>query len=371
VNGAPGSDLLAIQNAIAVLPNAAAINSALAQLAPGTTNLAAPWVAGQVTRQFEDMWMARMEEIQSLCCDDTCGPANQPKPAVDQKCRTPNHTGSWWAKGFASTGQQNNVNNMNGYDTKAYGLMIAYDMALSDQTRVGFGGGYANTTVDGNNSSGRTTIDSYQLTGYIDHTVGSAFIQGAVTAGVDKYDGSRSIVFAGVNRNANADFDGQQYTALVSVGKHFAVNDIIVTPTASLQVSRISVDGYTEQGAGAASLRVASQDYDFVQSGLGVKVERVMQSGSHTFAPEVHYKWLHDFKSTTMQQDATFTGGGGTFSAEGIKQDRDLHNVGAGITFISCNCTKETWSVKALYDYKWNESNYSSHQVSLLASRKF
>lgn len=371
INGAPGSDLLAIQDAIAVLPNAAAINNALAQLAPGTTNLAAPWVAGQTTRLFEDFSMARMDEIQGLCCDDACSPDAQPKPAIDQKCRTPNHRGSWWAKGFVNNGQQDNVHGMNGYDTKAYGLMIAYDMALTDQTRIGFGGGYANTTVDGNNASGRTKIDSYQLTGYFDHAIESAFIQGVVTAGIDKYDGSRSIVFPGINRNASADFDGQQYTALLAVGKHFAIDEVIVTPLASLQVSRISVDGYTEKGAGAANLRVADQDYDFVQSGLGVKAERVIRSGDRTFSPEVHYKWLHDFKSTTMQQDAAFTGGGATFSADGIKQDRDLHNVGAGITFISCNCANESWTVKALYDYKWNESNYSSHQVSILASSKF
>lgn len=371
VNGASGSDLLAIQDAIAVLPNAAAINNALVQLAPGTTNLAAPWVASQTTRMFDDMWMARMDEIQDLCCDDACGTNVQPKPVADQKCRSPNQRGSWWAKGFANNGQQNNVQNMNGYDTKAYGLMVAYDMALNEQTRVGFGGGYANTTVDGNNASGRTKIDSYQVTGYFDHTVGTAFVQGAVTAGVDKYEGSRSIIFPGINRTASAEYDGQQYSAIVSAGKHFAVNDFTVTPLASLQVSRISVDGYTEQGAGAASLRVASQDYDFVQSGLGVKVERIMQYGSQKFSPEVHYKWLHDFRSTTMQQSAAFTGGGGTFSAKGIDQDRDLHNLGAGITFISCNCTNETWSVKALYDYKWNSSDYSSHQVSVLASKKF
>lgn len=371
MNGASGSDLLAIQDAIAVLPNAAAINNALVQLAPGTSNLAAPWVASQTTRMFDDMWMARMDEIQDLCCDDACDTNVQPKPVADQKCRSPNQRGSWWAKGFANNGQQNNVQNMNGYDTKAYGLMVAYDIALNEQTRVGFGGGYANTTVDGNNASGRTKIDSYQVTGYFDHTVGTAFVQGAVTAGVDKYEGSRSIIFPGINRTANAEYDGQQYSAIVSAGKHFAVNDLTVTPLASLQVSRISVDGYTEQGAGAASLRVASQDYDFVQSGLGVKVERIMQYGSQKFSPEVHYKWLHDFRSTTMQQSAAFTGGGGTFSAKGIDQDRDLHNLGAGITFISCNCTNETWSVKALYDYKWNSSDYSSHQVSVLASKKF
>lgn len=371
VNAASGSDLLAIQDALAVLPTAAAIDQALAQLAPGTTNLAAPWVANQTARLFTDMSMARMEEIQNVCCDDSCSDTQQAKSASVEQCKTVNHQGSWWGKAFASSGQQENNGGMNGYDTKAFGLMLAYDMPLNENTRVGLGGGYANTTVDGNNGSGRTKIDSYQLNGYIDHTMGDAFVQGVVTAGVDKYDGSRSIIFPGINRTASADFDGQQYSALLKVGKHLFVNQTTITPFASLQLSRLSVDGYTEKGAGGANLQVASQDYNFVQSGLGVKAERVIHSGGRTYAPEVHYQWLHDFKSTTMQQDASFDGSTNTFSAEGIKQDRDLFNVGAGVTLLSCNCTNEAWTVKALYDYKWNQSDYSSHQISLLASRKF
>jgi outer membrane autotransporter protein len=66
--------------------------------------------------------------------------------------------------------------------------MLAYDMPLNNQTRIGLGAGYANTDIDGNNSSGQTDVDSYQLTGYAHHTSGDAFIQGALMAGVDKYD---------------------------------------------------------------------------------------------------------------------------------------------------------------------------------------
>ena len=144
-----------------------------------------------------------------------------------------------------------------------------------------------------------------------------------------------------------------------------------MTPLASLQASRIRVGSYTENGAGGANLRVNSQDYDFVQSSLGVKAERVIRSGNGTYSPEVHFKWLHDFSSTTMQQNAAFTGGGGTFTTQGIKQDRDLYNVGAGITFLACRCGEQTWTVKGLYDYRWNNSSYSSHQLSVLASLKF
>ena len=155
------------------------------------------------------------------------------------------------------------------------------------------------------------------------------------------------------------------------MGKHFYANDTTITPLASLQASHIRVGSYTEAGGGDANLHVDSQNYDFVQSSLGVKMERVIQTVNGAVSPEVHAKWLHDFNSTTMEQNVRLVGGGSAFQAQGIKQDRDLYNVGAGFTMLYCNCEKNAWSVKGLYDYKWNNSDYSSHQVSLIANLKF
>lgn len=371
VNAPVGSDFRTIQDAIATLPTSGAIDNALAQLAPGNTNLAAPWVAAQTTRLFEDLWMAQVDQIQTACCDANCEPNKPNVPADLNACKDAEQKGKWWAKGFGSQGEQDNVANMNGYDTEAYGLMLAYDKPLNNQTRVGFGGGYANSTIDGNHSSGSTDIDSYQITGYLHHAPGPWFVQAAVTAGVNDYESTRHIVFPGVNRTAKSDYTGQQYSGIVTVGRHYQVNETTITPLASLQASHIRVGSYTESGADDANLRIESQDYNFVQSTLGVKAERVIRSGSSTYSPEVHAKWLHDFNSTTMEQDAAFTGGGASFNAQGIKQDRDLFNVGAGVTFLSCNCEKDSWTVKGLYDYKWNDSEYASHQVSLIAGLKF
>jgi uncharacterized protein with beta-barrel porin domain len=366
---APGSDLATVQNVIFALPSLAAINNAVGQLSPGAANLAAPWVAGQATRLFEDMWMARVEEIQDLCCD-ACDANNSRAPANTHKCKGTERS-NWWVKGFDNVGNQGDRDSVYGYQSKAWGLMVAYDVPLGNQTRAGLGGGYANTRVTGNYLGGSTSIDSYQLTGYLSHAPGPWYVQGALTAGVDRYGGSRSIVFPGVSRTAGADYTGQQYTGVATTGRHFFFNQNTITPFASLQVSRINVGSYTETGAGDVNLNVSSQNYTFVQSGLGVKAERLIQSGSGTYSPEVHAKWLHDFSSTTMQQTAAFTGGGLAFSTQGISQDRDLYNVGAGVTFLSCKCGEKTWTVKGLYDYKWNQSNYSSHQVSLIASLKF
>ncbi len=371
-NAPINTDLRTVQDALAVLPTTDAINNALAQLAPANTNLAAPWVAAQAAQLFAGTWMTRIDEIQNACCDTTCDVNNKKSiPVNKNECKNYEQKSNWWIKGLGKYGTQDDTNSRNGYKTDTVGAMLGHDVPVSKFTRVGLGAGYLHSNIDGNNSDNRTTIDSYHLTTYFNYAPEAFFVQGALTAGLDKYDGSRQIVFSGINRQAKSDVSGQQYTAILSAGKHFIFNETSVTPLVSLKTSRLYINGYEERGAGDINLRVDSQAYNFLQSTAGVKVERIIQSGKSAYAPEVHVKWLHDFNSTTMEQTAIFTGGGSKFSMQGIAQDRDLYNVGTGITFLSCNCDKNAWSLKGLYDYKWNGSNYDSHQVSIIASLKF
>jgi uncharacterized protein with beta-barrel porin domain len=372
INAPIGTELRAFQDAVAVLPNTAAINSALLQLStPGNTNLAAPWIAGQATRMFEDHLMARLDEVQANCCTTACDPN---KPRTEQKaqeCEGNQQHANWWGKAIGGIGNQDGRNNMSGYETEAVGVMMGYDVPLGNYSRAGLGGGYINNNIYDNDSPAKTRVDSYQVTGYFEYAPQPWFVQAALTAGVDKYDSSRYVSIPGFNRKVNSDFSGQQYTASVGIGKHFYVNQTTITPLASLKASHISVDSYKERVVGDLNLRVEDQDYDFLQSSLGVKMERVIQTSTGAVSPEVHAKWMHDFNSTTMHQDAMFEGGGTSFRTEGIKHDRNLYNVGAGFTMLYCNCEANAWSVKGLYDYKWNDSDYSAHQVSLIANLKF
>ena len=371
VNAPLGSDLRTIQDAIAVLPTAASIDNALTQLAPGNTNLAAPWIAGQATRMFEDQWMARFDEIQNHCCDNSCDTTKAREEQNAQECGTNKQLSNWWGKATGSVGSQDNRQGMSGYETGAAGLMIGYDVPISNYSRIGVGGGYTRSAIDDNNSPSNTDVDSYQVTGYFEYAPQPWFMRAALTAGVDRYESSRSVSFPGITRDVDADYKGKQYTGLLAVGKHFYYNETTITPLASLQATHIKVDSFNEKGGGDINLNVDSQDYDFLQSSLGVKVERVIKTSNGAVSPEAHVRWLHDFNSTTMEQTASFNGGGQSFKAQGIRQDRDLYNVGAGFTMFYCNCEKNAWSVKGLYDYKWNDSEFSLHQVSLIANWKF
>jgi outer membrane autotransporter protein len=107
----------------------------------------------------------------------------------------------------------------------------------------------------------------------------------------------REIAFPGVDLTAKSGYSGQDYTTYINSGFHIPVPaKLTITPLVSLQYSRVNIDSYTETGAGDIDLHVKPQGYNFLESGLGVKVERAFSFHHWTLIPDLHFKWLYDFR---------------------------------------------------------------------------
>ncbi len=349
--------LTSVLTAINALTDPAAVINAVAQLNPSATSLAAPLVTFQGAREFENLWLSRL---------DMCSQFSRPYDDTSN-CQENDPHGGWWAKGFGYFGNQQDQGAFSGYSSSIFGTMIAYDTPLGPDTRAGLGFGYAHTTIDGNTYNTNTEFDSYQPTVYIGHEQGPWYINGSESVGINQYSGMRNIVFPGVDLTAKSEYDGQDYTTYLNSGYHIAVpQQFVITPLASLQYSRVNLDSYTETGAGDIDLHAKPQGYDFLESGLGAKVERGFGYHNWTLIPDLHFKWLYDFLNPTQGQTANFTAPGSpSFYTTGLKTSPDTYNVGAAITLLSCVCSKKTWSIEAGYDYFIRDDGYTANQVTM------
>jgi outer membrane autotransporter protein len=366
---APTSDLVAtVLPAINALVTPGAVIDAVTQLAPSTPDLVAPLVTFQGTREFEGLWQSRLDDIM---CGGVSETDRADRPERDSAyCHVNVPRSGLWVKGFGYFGdQENRGQSFGGYNSKIYGGMIGYDMPLGDDTRAGLGIGYARSTIDGSQFNDRTSLNTYQATAYLLHEMGPWFVTGDLSVGLSDYSGSRSIVFPGVNRTAHAGYDGQDYTAYAATGYHFYAGGFAITPLASLQYTHVNADGYTETGAGDVNLAIRSQSYDFLESGLGVKVARDFQSDSGTFVPEIHFKWLRALNNPTLKNTAAFAvAGSPSFTTPGLKTADDTLDLGAGVTLLS---NGRTWALEAAYDYQWRSDQYSAHQGMVKFTYRF
>ena len=369
---APAADILTVIAPINALTTPGAVVNAVAQLAPSTASLAAPAMTFQTTRQFQELFVARLNMV--LCRqakargDDRLAQPNEDATA----CQARDQAGNWWLKGFGYVGSQGARQSFAGYNATILGTMVGYDMPLGPDTRIGLGIGYAGGAISEKSGGNRTDFSSVQATAYAGHTSGPWFIDGALSFGWNEYSGRRNIVFPGVNRSASASYSGQDYGAFLITGFNLPVMGFIMTPLASLQYSAIRLGGYSETGAGDINLRVRGQSYNYLESGLGLKVSRQYFYEGIGIVPEIHAKWLHALINPTVSQNATFAAtGSGAFTTPGLRSGADTLNLGTGITLFTCSCAANNWSVEAVYDYYIRNDGYSAHQAMIKFSARF
>jgi uncharacterized protein with beta-barrel porin domain len=211
-------DIISIEAAINTLSNPVAVVNALTQLAPSAPDVPAPLVTFQGARQFQDLWLQRMDEAM-------CGEVDQRRPDdAPQMCRRNEPQSGGWVKAFGNFGEQGATGSFLGYNSRVAGTMVGYDAPLlrdepaGVSTRGGIGIGYAHTAIDGKTFTANTNFDTYQATAYITHERGPWFVQGDVSFGWNNYSGTRSILLPGISRVASASYGGQSYTAFANTG---------------------------------------------------------------------------------------------------------------------------------------------------------
>ena len=349
------------------LPSGGALASATAQLNPGTANLYAPQESFRVTQRFQDLWSSHLEKIQNACAQSGAIilQDNKQRPPEDAAgCNPDDKHSNAWVVAFGALGQQDNHDGFEGYDSRMSGLMLGYDAPVNAQTRVGLGIRYARTTLDGNTFDTNSDIESYQATAYLGYTPGPWFANASLAYGLDNYSGSRHVVFPGVDDTVSTSYHGYQYTAYGVTGYHIYADNFrtVITPNASLQYTRLHANDYTETGDDAITLLVADQNYDFVQSSLGVKLAHdIALTGAKMLRPEVHANWLHSFNNDTMRNNATFNAGGSAFTDTGLKNSPEVGNLGAGLLFAG----DKAWSLEGAYDYQWGSQGYQDNQATV------
>lgn len=350
--------------AINALTTPAAVAAAEAQLAPSTASLASPLLTYQGVRQFQTLWLNRL---------DSCGQVSWASENKEN-CKGSTADNGWWLKGFGYFGQQDSRSGFTSYDARILGSMIAYDRSLGLNTRAGLGVGYARTNIKGTVYDANTESDTYRAVAYIGHEMGSWFFDGSGSFGWNEYRDRRHVEFSGVDTTAKSKYNGQDYTAFGRAGFHLpSIFEFIITPMASLQYTRVNIDGHTEKGStDDINMRVRSQQYDYLESGLGGKVERPFNYNSKfTFVPEAHFEWLHKLSNPRIKQTAVYIDSGSAFTTPSLRTVADSYHAGVGLNLLSCACSATVWSIETGYDYYWRTDGYAANQISMRFSRRF
>jgi uncharacterized protein with beta-barrel porin domain len=277
--------------------------------------------------------------------------------------------GRWstWAAGFggSQTTDGNAATGSNSTTSSIAGTAVGADYRFSPFTIAGFSlaGGGTSFSVAG---SGSGHSDLFQAGAFIRHTVGQAYITGALAYGWQDITTNRTVSVAGIDQ-LRAEFNANTFSGRVEGGYRFVspwIGGIGITPYAAAQFTTFDLPAYAEQaviGTNNFALAYGAKDVTDTRSELGFRTDKsfAMTDGVLTLRGRV--AWAHDY-DPNRSIGATFqTLPGASFVVNGAAQAADSALVTASVEKKWLN----GWSAAATFEGEFSNvtSSYAGKGV--------
>ncbi|MBR1232642.1 autotransporter domain-containing protein [Bradyrhizobium sp. AUGA SZCCT0182] len=231
-----------------------------------------------------------------------------------------------WAAGFggSQTTDGNTVVGSNSTRSSLAAGAVGADYRISPNTLAGFAlaGGGTNFSVNGF-GSGRS--DLFQAGAFIRHTIGPAYITGALAYGWQDVTTDRTVTVAGIDQ-LRAQFNANAWSGRVEGGYRFVSHGFGWTPYAAGQFTTFELPAYTEQaivGANTFALAYNAKSVTSTRSELGLRTDKSFAVQNGIFTLRGRAAWAHDF-NPDRSIGATFqTLPGASFVVNGARQAAD------------------------------------------------
>ena len=210
--------------------------------------------------------------------------------------------------------------------TNNYGL-VGGNHAVSPNTTLGAFFAFGKTTSGLGSAGSSTSVEEKTLglrAGWAD---GPLFTEALFAYGFNQYEPTRVIAFPGTSAIATSSTKGRQWTAGMTVGRHFNAGVLSVSPFAGLLMSRWSANGFTEAGAGAFSATVGSQSARSLRSQAGLEAR--VKLG--IVQPHVRAAWLHEFSNDSRAINASFGNVNYAVATRRAPRDSALYSAGVDV----------------------------------------
>jgi outer membrane autotransporter protein len=272
-----------------------------------------------------------------------------------------------WGAGFG--GSQSTDGNAtvgsNSVTSRIAGGAVGADYLFSPDTIAGFALAGGGTSFSLANNLGNGRSDLFQAGAYVRHTMGAAYIAGALAYGWQDITTNRTVTLAGFDQ-LQARFNANAFSGRLEGGYRFVSPwvGVGITPYAAAQFTTFDLPAYAEQaiaGTNNFALAYGAKSVTNPRSELGFRTDKsyVMQDGVLTLRGRL--AWAHDY-DPNRAIGATFqTLPGASFVVNGAAQASDSVLTTASIERKWIN----NWSIAATFEGEFSSvtSSYAGKGV--------
>lgn len=236
-----------------------------------------------------------------------------------------------WGKWYGLYGDRETEGAAPGYRYRAYGGGFGLDYRVGEPWLLGVTSGYWAGDVDFAYSADRTDLAGTYVGLYGSCENPAWYVDSVLTYASLDYETTRYADL--VSEQLEGHFGGDLLSGYLEAGFNWRRRaDCLVQPLASLQVSVLDLDSYTESG-GTGSLTFDGERYTSCKGGLGAKATRRLfrHTDGSTAQVELRGRWLREFGDTQSSVGVRFASApAAAFQITDAPIDRDSVLLGAG-----------------------------------------
>ena len=271
---------------------------------------------------------------------------------------TPSHVDgpSVWGRAYGSWGKGKSRDTFIGSNQNVYGGTLGVDFRKHGLT-FGVAGGYSHDKVNYRAGSSHGRGNSWQVGGYLDYAAGPIDFDLTAAYAHGKYRNTRTIAVTTINRAADANFSGNLFKLVGTVGYNASMGAMTLRPFIGVDYSSGHINGFTETGAGALNLSVSRINTKRTDALVGVDLSSSAGAG---ISPYGRLAYRYDLKRRRNDVTSFFNGNAASaFTVEGAGYGRSGFDADAGLNFN----VSPTAAVFAGYEGRFRKG-LTSHGVS-------
>jgi uncharacterized protein with beta-barrel porin domain len=290
--------------------------------------------------------------------------------AMFTKAPPQNFEARWnvWTAGFggSQTTDGNAAVGSNSVTSRLAAGAVGADYLFSPNTFAGFALAGGGTSYSVGNGIGSGRSDLFQAGVYARHTMGAAYIAGALAYGWQDITTNRTVSLAGLDQ-LQARFNANAFSGRVEGGYRFVtpwIGGIGITPYAAAQFTTFDLPAYAEQaiiGTNNFALAYGARSVTDPRSELGFRTDKSFAMPDGVLTLRGRLAWAHDY-DPNRSIGATFQSlPGASFVVNGAAQASDSVLTTAAIERKWTN----NWSIAATFEGEFSNvtSSYAGKGV--------
>ena len=234
---------------------------------------------------------------------------------------------SVWAAGYggSQTTDGNATLGANDTTSRLGAVAVGADYRFSPYTIAGFALAGGGTSFSVTNGLGSGRSDLFQAGAFIRHTVGAAYLSGALAYGWQDITTDRTVTVAGLDQ-LRAKFNANAFSGRVEGGYRFVTPWMGITPYAAGQFTTFELPAYAEQtiaGTNNFALGYAAKNVTATRSELGLRADKSFAMTDGVFTLRGRAAWAHDYNADRNIAATFQTLPGASFVVSGARPATD------------------------------------------------